>query len=102
MSQNDNWQYHGIYQNGANSFRDQEQSDLQDIVLDSTGISLNRSNATVSDNVISKFGTGINVSTDFTNPTFDSLLRNTVVFNGNRGNPSIQLREGIGPVQQHL
>ena len=51
----------------------------------STGIYLDRSNSTVSDNVISKFNTGISVSTDFTNPTFDSLLRNTVVFNGSKG-----------------
>ena len=50
-----------------------------------SGIYLYRSNSTVSDNVISKFNTGIYVSTDFTNPTFDSLLRNTVVFNGDRG-----------------
>ena len=35
--------------------------------------------------MISKFNTGISVSTDFTNPTFDSLLRNTVVFNGTKG-----------------
>ena len=53
--------------------------------FNSHGISLYRSNATVSDNVISKFNTGIFVSTDFTNPTFDSLLRNTVVFNGSKG-----------------
>ena len=51
----------------------------------SYGISLHQSNSTVSDNVISKFSTGIYVTTNFTNPTFDSLLRNTVVFNGDRG-----------------
>ena len=84
MSQNDNWQYHGIYQNGVTR-SEIKNNQITGYSFRSTGISLNQSNATVSDNVISKFGTGINVSTDFTNPTFDSLLRNTVVFNGNRG-----------------